>query len=190
MPKEGIRAACYVARRQTTGGTEVLLTQRAVWNYQRETMMRHPGIWVVPGGKIGHREKPLSAAQREFKEETGYQGRFHKSRYLVTSNRVDSSEDSVYVAHFFTGTLDPNPVLVPPEFGEVLRCEWLHPQAALDLVHSQEGLVEMIEGHLRDILDESQIAAISIGQPELPVGTIYALETILMMEDRGHFQAV
>ena len=49
------------------------------------------GAWTIPKGLIGSSEAPLSAAQREFAEETGYTPPAKPFRLAAQSNQVESS---------------------------------------------------------------------------------------------------
>jgi 8-oxo-dGTP diphosphatase len=59
------RVAAYaLVERHGRGGGEVLLTRLS-------SRAAHPGVWTLPGGGIGHGERPAAALAREVAEECG-----------------------------------------------------------------------------------------------------------------------
>ena len=77
-----------------TGHYKVLVGRRAPW-------LSHPGTWGLFGGSIDDGERPLQAAKRELKEETGLGSRDWK---LLWKDR--HPRDPSMHAHYFKVTLD------------------------------------------------------------------------------------
>jgi predicted NUDIX family NTP pyrophosphohydrolase len=61
------------------------------------------GVWSIPKGEYLDHEDPLAAAQREFKEETG----FDSSSPLLELGAVKQSSGKIVSAWAFAGDCDP-----------------------------------------------------------------------------------
>ena len=109
------------------------------------------GAWSIPKGEYAQNEDPLSAAQREFKEETGLQayGPF------IPLKMLKQSSGKIIQAWAFEGDCDPTTVKSntflmewPPrsgkqqEFPEIDRGEWFDIEEAKRNI--QPGQAELI----------------------------------------------
>ncbi|HUJ49320.1 MAG TPA: NUDIX domain-containing protein [Bryobacteraceae bacterium] len=118
------------------------------------------GAWFIPKGEIAAGEDELSAAKREFAEETGIepQGTF------IALGKVRHKSGKTVHAWAFEGTCDPRSIKSntftmewPPrsgkkrEFPEVDRAGWFTLEAARGKIHRDEfELLERLEKNLRE----------------------------------------
>ena len=131
-----------------------------------EVLLVHPGgpffakkdegVWTIPKGECGPGEEPLAAAQREFREETG----FAPSPPFVPLGRVRQAGGKIVVAWAFAGDCDPaavhsNTFAVewPPrsgrmrEYPEVDRAGWFALAAARGkLLPAQHAFLDRLHG--------------------------------------------
>ena len=63
----------------------------------RSEEVNEPGTWSYPGGKIDNEEDSKNSAQREFKEETGYNGKYENIRLL--DKFVDKKNNFTYYTY-------------------------------------------------------------------------------------------
>jgi predicted NUDIX family NTP pyrophosphohydrolase len=126
-------------------------------NHALEVFLVHPGgpfwaekdrgAWFVPKGEVQSSEDELTAARREFQEETG----FTSHGPFIPLGRVATRRGKMVVAWAFEGTNDPARLKSntfsmewPPrsgrqqEFPEVDRGNFFSLDAAKDLVHTGE----------------------------------------------------
>jgi predicted NUDIX family NTP pyrophosphohydrolase len=123
------RSAGLLLFREADGGREVLLVHPGGPFWAK----KDAGAWSIPKGEIGEREDPLTAARREFEEETGVRP---VGEALALEPRRQPGGKIVY-AWAMRGDLDPAAVKSttfsmewPPrsgrqqEFPEIDRAEW------------------------------------------------------------------
>jgi predicted NUDIX family NTP pyrophosphohydrolase len=123
------RSAGLLLFREADGGREVLLVHPGGPFWAK----KDAGAWSIPKGEIGEREDPLTAARREFEEETGVRP---VGEALALEPRRQPGGKLVY-AWAMRGDLDPAAVKSttfsmewPPrsgrqqEFPEIDRAEW------------------------------------------------------------------
>jgi predicted NUDIX family NTP pyrophosphohydrolase len=117
------------------------------------------GAWFIPKGEITAGEDELSAAKREFEEETGFQphGTFiplgkvrHKSGKTVHAWAFEGACDSHSIkSNTFTMEWPPRSGK-KREFPEVDRAGWFTLEAARNKIHRDEfALLERLEKSLR-----------------------------------------
>ena len=152
MPKH---SAGILLFRRTRGLLEVLLAHPGgpLWKNKDE------GSWSIPKGEYGDDEDPLTAARREFLEETGVAvaGEFiplgeirQRSGKIVTAWALERDLDPAAI-HSNTFSL-----IWPPrsgklqEFPEIDRVEWFSFDAARSKINpAQAELLDRLEHHLR-----------------------------------------
>lgn len=121
---------------------------------------RDAGAWTIPKGVAEEGEDPMTAACREFEEETGILplGPF------IPLGSVRQKAGKVVHAWAWEGDADPDGVTsnnVSAEwprssgrwltFPEVDRCAWFDPQAAREMINpAQAELIERLEQALSD----------------------------------------
>ena len=117
------------------------------------------GAWFIPKGEIAAGEDELSAAKREFEEETGMKP---EGTFIALGNVRHRSGKTVH-AWAFEGSCDPNAIKSntfsmewPPrsgkkrEFPEVDRAGWFTLEAARSKIHRDEfELLERLDENLR-----------------------------------------
>ena len=132
MPK---RSAGILMYRQTHGGIELLLVHPGGPFWARKDW----GAWSIPKGEYGEGEDPLTAARREFEEETG--ARAHGD--FVALGDIVQAGRKIVTAWAVEGDFDPATLksnafeLEWParsgrmaSFPEVDRAEWFAPAEA------------------------------------------------------------
>lgn len=137
-------------------------------NGQVEVLLVHPGgpfwsnkdlaAWSIPKGEFEDSEEAISAAKREFKEETGLTA---EGTFLPLTPRKQSSGKIVH-AWAVCGDCDPRAIKSnifsmewPPrsgrmeEFPEVDRAEWFDLESARKRIHKgQVGFLDELEERL------------------------------------------
>jgi predicted NUDIX family NTP pyrophosphohydrolase len=145
------------------------LVMYRVVNSQLQVLLVHPGgpfwtkkdrgVWSIPKGEIDEGEAPLSAARREFQEETG----FESSGDFLPLGKIRQKSGKVVEAWAFAGNCDPallTSVLCsvewPPDSGrqikvpEVDRAGWFGlEEARTKLMEAQWPFLD----RLRDLLE-------------------------------------
>lgn len=115
--------------------------------------------WSIPKGEIDPGEKPLEAAMREFREETGLEPPASK---LIDLGEFEQSKRKRIMIWAAEGELDPEKVVSitfklewPPGSGrevdipEVDYAEWCDiPTASDHVIKGQVQVLEMLEKHL------------------------------------------
>ena len=155
MNKRSKQSAGLLMYRQVGGSHEVFLVHPGgpFW------VKKNEGSWTLPKGECESDEEPLSAAQREFQEETGFlpQGPF------LALESVRQKSGKVVLAWAFEGDCDParlvsntcevewpprskNRIVIP----EIDRGAWFSPeQAALFIREEQRPLLLRLEQQLQ-----------------------------------------
>jgi len=149
MPK---KSAGLLLFRIRSGRLEVLLVHLGGPFWSR----KENGAWFVPKGEILAGEDELAAAQREFKEETG----FYPQDPFVPLVSVKQKSGKTVVAWAFEGDCDPSQLKSntfqmewPPrsckqqEFPEVDRAAFFSLDAAREKIHPSEApfLARLVE---------------------------------------------
>ena len=145
------RSAGILLYRLTGEGPEVLLVHPGGPFWAK----RDDGVWSIPKGEYGEDDDPLTAALREFEEETGTP---LEPGELVELGSVKQKSGKVVVAWAIRGDLDADAIRSntfamewPPrsgrtaEFPEVDRAGWFDPPAARrKLVAAQAAFVDRL----------------------------------------------
>jgi predicted NUDIX family NTP pyrophosphohydrolase len=148
MPKLSAGILLYRARQ---GGVEVLLVHPGGPFWAKKDL----GAWTIPKGEYGQGGDPLTAALREFQEETG---QAPPSDGLVELGTIRQRSGKVLTAWAAAGDLDPEAVVSntftlewPPrsgvqrEFPEIDRAGWFDPETArAKLLAAQAELVDRL----------------------------------------------
>ena len=97
------QSAGLLRYRRTDRGVEVLLAHPGgpFWE------SRHEGAWTIPKGGIHEGEPPLETAQREFKEETG----FEPCGPFLALGHITQRSGKVVSAWAFEGDCDPSAIV-------------------------------------------------------------------------------
>lgn len=117
------------------------------------------GAWFIPKGEIEEGEDELSAAKREFEEETGIK----PSGTFIALGSIRHKSGKTVHAWAFEGSCDPSAIKSntfsmewPPhsgkqrEFPEVDRAGWFTLEAARSKIHRDEfELLERLDENLR-----------------------------------------
>jgi len=140
MPKKSAGLAMYRIR---SGALEILLVHLGGPFWAK----KDAGAWFIPKGEIAPGEDELSAAQREFHEETGFQ----PSGPFIPLGTVKHKSGKTVTAWAFEGDCDPSAVKSntfkmewPPrsgkqqEFPEVDRAAFFTLEAAREKMHPAE----------------------------------------------------
>lgn len=149
------RSAGLLMYRRNNTGVEVFLVHPGgpFW------ATKDAGAWMIPKGEYGDEEEPLAAAQREFREETGFepQGEF------IDLGMVKQTGGKLVKAWAFEGDCDPAKLISntcslvwPPrsnrtiEIPEVDRGGWFSLAAArMAILKSQSPFLEVLAGKLQ-----------------------------------------
>jgi len=151
MAKKSLISAGLLLYRRSSGGLQVFLAHPGgpFWKNKDEE------AWTIPKGLIDDGEDPLTAAQREFLEETGIQP---QPPFLPLGSIRLKSGKTIH-AWAFEGNADPGEVRsntmkieFPPKSGhwitipEVDRCEWFDPGTARTKLNpAQTPLIDRLE---------------------------------------------
>jgi predicted NUDIX family NTP pyrophosphohydrolase len=148
MPKSPKISAGLLLFRRTAKGIELFLAHPGGPFWAK----KDAGAWTIPKGELDGDEKPLSAAQREFQEETGVSpvGPFIELGFI--------QQKSGKLVHAWAWEGDAVPAQIqsnhirvewPPRTGrwidipEVDRCAWFDPATARQKINPAQ--VELIE---------------------------------------------
>lgn len=116
-----LRKAWWRVRAPRVEGCRVLAFEPA----GRLLLIRHsylPDKWMPPGGGLGRREEPLSAARRELLEETGC--RIEDAR--VVDRVIENLHGAGNVVHIVAGRTKDEP---RPDMREVIEARFFHVDA-------------------------------------------------------------
>lgn len=155
MTKRSGESAGLLLYRRTDDGLEVFLAHPGgpFWKNRDE------GAWTIPKGVVDEGEDPLSAARREFEEETGIRP---EGEFLPLGSIRQKAGKRVH-AWAWEGDADPERVesnVMRVEwprgsgrwltFPEVDRCAWFDPATAKKKINpAQAELIERLEERLR-----------------------------------------
>ena len=152
-----IRSAGLLMFRRIPGGAEVLLAHPGGPFWAR----RDDAAWTLPKGEIGPGEDALAAAQREFREETG----FASAPPFLPLGELRQKSGKRISAWAFEGDADPAALVSnrfdmewPPRSGrlqsfpEVDRIAWFGLLAARrKLIAGQAPFIDALERSLADL---------------------------------------
>jgi predicted NUDIX family NTP pyrophosphohydrolase len=150
-------SAGLILYRWQNDATEVLLIHPGGPYWAR----RDDGVWSIPKGRYRADENPLSAARREFAEETGCQPPLHAielGHFRQPSGKVVSAwaaERNFDLADFRSNSFS---IEWPPrsgkirEFPEADRGGWFRPEAAL--IKILKGQIPIVRALLRRLHNE------------------------------------
>jgi predicted NUDIX family NTP pyrophosphohydrolase len=145
-----------MAKRPPAVSAGLLMFRRSGGNV--EVFLVHPGgpfwknkdagAWSIPKGLINLGEEPLTAARREFQEETGFEPRGD----FIPLGTIQQKAGKVVHAWAFEGDADPNSIKsnmtrveLPRGSGrwievpEVDRAGWFEPAAAKEKINSAQA---------------------------------------------------
>ena len=143
MSKPPKRSAGLLMYRRALGIVEVFLVHPGgpYWSKKNE------GSWTIPKGEYETGEEPLSAAVREFQEETG----FNVSEPLIALGSVQQKTGKIVVAWAFEGDCEPADLVSntceiewPPRSGkklmipEVDRGDWFSLDRAQKVIRNEQ----------------------------------------------------
>lgn len=150
------RSSALLLYRRNPAGIEVLLGHPGGPFYTR----RDDGVWSIPKGEYDAAEDPLTAARREFAEETGHRA---PDGPVAELGEVRYSSGKRVIGFAVEGDLDPETVasnlfelVWPPrsgrvqQFPEIDRAAWFTPeQARQKILPAQWPLIERLLTLLR-----------------------------------------
>jgi predicted NUDIX family NTP pyrophosphohydrolase len=143
MSKPPKRSAGLLMYRRALGTVEVFLVHPGgpFWSKKNE------GSWTIPKGEYAPGEEPLSAAIREFQEETGS----NVSEPFIALGSVQQKTDKIMVAWAFEGNCKPADLVSntceiewPPRSGkkmlipEVDRGDWFSLDRARKVIRNEQ----------------------------------------------------
>jgi predicted NUDIX family NTP pyrophosphohydrolase len=148
----GKQAAGLLMYRQRGGSTEVLLIHPGGPFWKNKDL----GAWSIPKGEYPPQEDPLSAAKREFEEETGFAVHVRSETEFVPLTPVKQPGGKLIHAWAFEGDADPSAVKSntfeqewPPRSGkrqtfpEVDKAAWFTLEEARKRIH--KGQLPLID---------------------------------------------
>jgi len=154
MSKASKRSAGLLMYRQREDGLEVFLVHPGgpFW------VKKDEGVWTIPKGEYEPDEAPLAAAQREFREETG----FIATGDFIELGSIRQKSGKVVIAWAFEGDCDPTQLKSntceiewPPRSGkrmeipEVDRGSWFStPRARVYIRPEQTPLLDTLEARI------------------------------------------
>jgi predicted NUDIX family NTP pyrophosphohydrolase len=160
MPKRSAGLLMY--RRRTAREVEVFLVHPGgpIWAKKNE------GSWTLPKGEYDADEDPLSAAKREFHEETG----FTATGEFLELGSVRQKSGKIVAAWAFEGDCNPDELVSntceidwPPRSGkrleipEVDRGQWFSMQEARTFIRAeQEPLLDSLLQQLGGLFDSQE----------------------------------
>ena len=154
MAKRATVSAGLLLYRRTGGGLEVLLAHPGgpFWAH------RDVGAWSIPKGLVAAGEEPLTAACREFEEETGLRpaGPFlslgsvrQKAGKLVYAWAWEGDADPVRLTSNVMRAEWPRGSGRWLRFPEIDRCAWFGPRAAREKLNpAQAAFIGRLEAQL------------------------------------------
>jgi len=146
MPRTSAGILLY---RRSEKGIEIFLVHMGGPFWAR----KDAGAWTFPKGEYGDDEDPLSAARREFREETGFEidGDFLGLEAIKQSGKtirlwaVEGDCDASAIRSETFSMEWPRNSGRQHEFPEVDRAAWFSPdEAKLKLVRAQTGFVDQL----------------------------------------------
>ena len=180
--KSIIQSASLCPIRSDGNDIEVLLTRRAFWNYERDRPMRYPGEWVFAGGSYKPGDNDLvETAIREFREELQYQGKVSNTRSLRSATQ--DSHGKTYFGEFYAAQIDINPSFSLQDQGEIIGVRWIHPEKALELIHSDDFTREQMEQFKQKGLGDKKYGIHTVDGRQFPVQNVKTLELIQSMPE-------
>jgi predicted NUDIX family NTP pyrophosphohydrolase len=150
-----MRSAGLLLHRNRSGKEEVFLVHPGGPYWAKRDL----GVWSIPKGVFDEGEKPLDAALREFREETGFEP---PSGPFTPLGSIAQASGKVVLAWSVPGDLDPASLRSmtitlewPPrsgrrqEFPEVDRGEWFgFEEARRRIFPGQRGFLDVLERSL------------------------------------------
>jgi 8-oxo-dGTP diphosphatase len=115
---------------------------------------RKDGAWVLPKGKLKPNEKPIAAARREAREETGHDVRVHEFLGVISYEGGSGPK----IAHFWRMQAVGDAPAEPMD--DIKAVEWLPLTAAIDrlsLPHEQIFLRNVGHRAMKAALDRARI---------------------------------
>jgi predicted NUDIX family NTP pyrophosphohydrolase len=151
----GKQAAGLLMYRQRQGSIEVFLIHPGGPFWKNKDL----GAWSIPKGEYPPQEDPLSAAKREFEEETGFKVPVHSESEFVPLTPVKQPGGKLIHAWAFEGDADPSAVKSntfeqewPPRSGrrqtfpEVDKAAWFtFEEARRRIMKGQRPLIDELE---------------------------------------------
>jgi len=148
MPR---RSAGLLMFRRRGGGIELLLIHPGGPFWTNKDL----GAWSIPKGECEESEEPLAAAQREFREETGWPA----TAPFLPLGSIKQRSGKVVIAWAFEGDHDPATLTSNTfemewprnsrrmqSFPEADRAAWFEPaEARRRILESQAGLIDELE---------------------------------------------
>jgi predicted NUDIX family NTP pyrophosphohydrolase len=145
------RSAGLLMFRRRAGGIELLLAHPGGPFWAKKDL----GAWTLPKGEYGDSETALAAAQREFREETGWEA----TPPFFPLGSLKQRSGKVVSAWAFEGDADPatlvsNTIAIewPPRSGrmqvcpEVDRADWFEPGVARrKILPGQAAFIDALE---------------------------------------------
>lgn len=159
MAKKKSAGLILYRKSSSKSGLEILLVHPGGPYWQK----RDDGSWTIPKGEFDHCEDPLTAAKREFEEETGAPP---PDDEFVSLRPVSQASGKTVYAWAVAGDFDPEklrsnmfPLEWPPntgrlqEFPEIDRAAWFTPDVAKRKI--TKGQVPLLD-ELLALLNKSQ----------------------------------
>ncbi|MBT3397998.1 NUDIX hydrolase [archaeon] len=157
---------------------EVFMIERSFFNEKLNIPERFPGEWTFAGGHYSPGDKDLIAtAEREFREETGYEEGIHSQKLMFESKPVLYGKQ--YLIHFYSAALEFTEGPFRPHSGEVVDLRWFFPKDAIALITSDTFEAGLLNWYSRYDLGNEKYGPHKVTSRKFPHQTLNALEFLL-----------
>lgn len=155
---------------------KVLMIRRRYFDEKWNAPERFPGEWTFAGGHHSLLDNNLyETAEREFREETGYEGGIISPELFFVSEPVLDFKQ--YLIHFYAAELESEEGPFKMN-DEVIDLRWFNPTDAISMIKSDDFEAELLGEYSRLGLGNEKYGIRRITARQFPFQTLNTLEVI------------